>query len=342
MAGDVLSLARLRGVPRTMLAVTIVASALAVAFGVVQGWPAWAIVAVALAPWVPVFGFEIGWTRRHYGWLALFYLLVVTQGGHVIEHIVQVTQIHVFGIAPKDAKGVFGALDIEWVHFVWNTWVLLAIAALVVRFRRNPWLLAAFAFALWHEAEHVYLIAKYIATGLPGNPGLGAMGGIVADGLPITRPDLHFYYNIVETTPLIIAFVYQLRRTHDAWLVRAFPTLAPEVLTRASRLARTRRFTAGQEIVREGDIARAAFVVARGEVDVVRAGTDRTIATLGPGQLFGEVGLLETGTRSASVSARGDVELLELDADTFRTLIEGSADAAGEVASLIRERSPER
>ena len=339
MVTDILSVARLRGVPRNMVAITAGASALAIAFGLIQGWPAWAVVAAAVAPWLPILGLEMGWTRRHYGWLALFYLLVVSQGGHVIEHIVQVTQIHVFGLAPKDARGVFGALDIEWVHFVWNTWVLLAIVLLLIRFRKNRWLLAAFAFALWHEAEHLYLIAKYIATGMPGNPGLGAMGGVIADGLPITRPDLHFYYNIVETTPLFVAFVYQVRRTYDAWLARAFPRLEPETLTRTSRAARSRRFSAGDEIVRAGDIARAAYVVSRGEVDVVNASTERAIATLGPGQLFGEVGLMQTGTRSATVKARTDAEVLELDAVTFRELVQSSPEAADIVSVLVRERS---
>ncbi len=89
-------------------------------------------------------------------------------------------------------------------------------------------------------------------------------------GLPIARPDLHFFYNVVETMPLIAGFVYQLRRTHDTWLARAFPRLAPDALRRVTAAARSRRFGRGEEIVSEGDLPRSCFVIARGEVEVSR------------------------------------------------------------------------
>jgi hypothetical protein len=336
------SFAQLRSVPRRVLTLTAVASAAVVGFGVIQGWPVWAIVSAGLAPWVPVVGVEIGWTGRHYGWLALFYVLVVTQGGHVVEHIVQVTQIHVVGTPPKQARGVFGALDIEWVHFVWNTWVLVAVVLLVLRFRRNPWLWATLAFAVWHEAEHAYLITKYIATGIPGHPGLGAKGGAFGGGLPITRPDLHFYYNIIETAPLIAGFVYQVRRTYDAWLSRAFPRLAPDALRSATAASRPRRYAGGDEIVREGDLPRSCFVIANGDVEVSSAGPVGTRAVvLGPGQVFGEVGLLRSVPRTATVRARTAVDVLELDAQTFQDIVEGSPETAAELERVARERSTE-
>ncbi len=334
------SFAQVRSVPRRVLVLTTIAAVAVVGFGVVQGWPAWGIVSAGLAPWVPVFLFEIDWARRHYGWLALFYVLVVTQGGHVVEHIVQVTQIHVVGTPPKQARGVFGALDLEWVHFVWNTWVLVAVALLVVRFRRNPWLWATLAFAAWHEAEHAYLITKYIATGMPGHSGLAAMGGTFGGGLPIARPDLHFFYNVIETTPLIAGFVYQLRRTYDAWLSRAFPRLGPEVLGRVTAAARSRRYGRGEDIVREGELPRSCFVVARGEVEVTSAGpVGARPVVLGPGQFFGEVGLLRSKPRMATVRSRTTVDLLELDEQTFRDIVEGSPETAADLKRVARERA---
>lgn len=48
----------------------------------------------------------------------------------------------------------------------------------------------------------------YLATGVPGTPGLLSKGGLIGGGLPLTRPDLHFLYNLIETVPLTIAFVY--------------------------------------------------------------------------------------------------------------------------------------
>jgi hypothetical protein len=334
--------ARIRSASSRVVALTVVASAAVVVFALFQRWPAWAVVAAALVPWVPLFAIEVSWTQRHYGWLSLFFVLVVTQGGHMIEHIVQMYQIHVLGLMGLKARGVFGALDIEWVHFVWNTWVLLAVVLLVFRFRRNPWLWATLVLATWHESEHIYILSVYLRTHVAGSPGLLAKGGVIAGGLPIKRPDLHFFYNVAETIPLFAAFTYQLRGVYDAWLARAFPKLSAETLARYSPRLRTRRFQPGDMIVREGELARGAFVVVRGEVDVVRnGGVERRIATIGPGQLFGEVGLIKTGTRTAGVRAVTPAEVLELDAATFRELLEESPETAAELRKLARRRGRE-
>jgi hypothetical protein len=70
------------------------------------------------------------------------------------------------------------------------------------------------AIASWHEVEHIYLLAKYIQTGISGgSPGLLDRGGAIGGGFPILGPDLHFIYNTIETLPLIGGFLYQLHRT---------------------------------------------------------------------------------------------------------------------------------
>src|SRR2546426_12834154 len=47
------------------------------------------------------------------------------------------------------------------------------------------------------------MIATYLRNGIAGSPGLLSAGGLIAGALPITRPDLHFLYNLAETTPLL-------------------------------------------------------------------------------------------------------------------------------------------
>jgi hypothetical protein len=73
-------------------------------------------------------------------WLILFYVLVVTQSAHFVEHIAQMIQIHVLGLQGAAARGIVGALNIEWVHFTWNVIVVVAAVALLVRFKEIPWL----------------------------------------------------------------------------------------------------------------------------------------------------------------------------------------------------------
>lgn len=82
-------------------------------------------------------------------------------------------------------------LDIEWVHFIWNLWILVALVVLLVGFPRNRWLWLAGALSLWHLVEHVSIMSVYRSTGIAGSPGLLSAGGVIAGGLPLARPDLH-------------------------------------------------------------------------------------------------------------------------------------------------------
>lgn len=189
-----------------------------VAVGYFQAWPLWITAAAALIPWLPIFYDRVVWTHRHHSWLALFYVLVISQVGHFFEHVAQMIQIHLFGLPAQLALGIFGALNIEWVHFVFNTWVFGAATLMIYFFRANPWLRVAVVATVWHEIEHVFIMATYLSTGKAGTPGLLAAGGAIGGGLPLTRPDLHFLYNLVQTIPLVVAFAYQLKRSHVQWL----------------------------------------------------------------------------------------------------------------------------
>ncbi len=183
------------------------------AAGGLGGWPLWAIVTATVAPWLPLVGSQLLALARREPWLGLLTLLTLSQVGHLGEHLAQMAQLHVLHLDGDRAHGIFGALDIEWVHFAWNTWVVAAVGALVASpLRRNPWLWSTLMLAGWHETEHVYILATYLATGVPGTPGLLAAGGAIGGGLGLARPDLHFIYNLAETVPLAAALAYQLRR----------------------------------------------------------------------------------------------------------------------------------
>lgn len=329
-----------RTVPPHLLWVTAAASATGVGLGMLYRWPLWGVVVVGLLPWAPILTLEIAWTYRHYGWLALFYLLVVTQTGHFIEHVCQMYQLHVLHLHGPHAKGVFGQLDLEWVHFAWNTWVLVAAAAVAFRFRRNPWLVAVVAIAAWHESEHLYIMSVFVRTGAEGTPGLLAAGGALGGGLPIRRPDLHFLYNVVETLPLWVAFVYQLRRTYDSWLARAFPGVPEERLREETPRVRSVRFPTGTTIWGEGELAERSYVLVRGTVEVRAkgAGTGARIASLGPGRLLGAGHLGAPSTAIAVAST--PVEVLVLDEQAATALgagePEGASVASTELPDALR------
>jgi hypothetical protein len=144
-------------------------------------------------------------------WILLLGFLAVSQTAHLLEHVAQIVQIHVLHLSGANAHGIVGQLNIEWVHFLWNAFVLVTLLVLLPRFRSNPWLIAVTPLALWHFVEHSVMIATYIQTGVSGTPGLLSSGGLLFGGLPITRPDLHFLYNLVETLPLTAAWLVEVR-----------------------------------------------------------------------------------------------------------------------------------
>jgi len=107
---------------------------------------------------------------------------------HLFEHVAQMVQIHVLGLSGASAQGLVGQLNIEWVHFIWNGWVLAALLVLLSRFRNNRWLVATALLAGWHLAEHLVIMATYLTSGVVGSPGLLSAGGLINGGLPLARP----------------------------------------------------------------------------------------------------------------------------------------------------------
>jgi len=333
----------LRTVPPHIIVITAIASYTGQIVVSLHKWPLWAIVLVTLLPWLPLFIGEMVWTYRHYQWLALFYLLVIIQGGHFLEHVAQIYQIHILGLQGLEARGIIGPLDIEWVHVIFNTWVLLAVLTLLLPFRANPWLWPTLLIAGWHEIEHLYIITIYLSTGQAGTPGLLSQGGVLGGGLPLKRPDLHFWYNLLETTPLLIAFIYQLKRSYDEWLARAFPDLPEALLIEATNRLQTVRFAAGETVIRQGDTADRFYIITQGQANVIhhdQEGQEIQVATLGRGQFFGEIGLLTHGPRIASVKAKTALETLALDQETFRQMVDSSAATAESLAQVMRQRMP--
>lgn len=110
----------------------------------------------------------------------------------------------------------------------------------------------------------------------------------------------------------------------------------------ASRVER-HAFEPGATIVKQGQEANRFFIVTRGAVDIVRERPNRPeqpIATLGEGDYFGEIGLLEGVPRTATVRASkdGGAEVLIMDRSTFADFVSSSEQTEEEIAAVVRER----
>ena len=75
---------------------------------------------------------------------------------------------------------------------------------------------------------------------------------------------------------------------------------------------------AGTPLATRGDNAYELFVIEEGEAEVQKDG--QVVATLGPGDFFGEIGLLVTGTRTASVDATSPMRLLAMFSREYKQL----------------------
>jgi hypothetical protein len=69
-----------------------------------------------------------------------------------------------------------------------------------------------FFFAIYHEAEHIYIMSIYARTGVAGNPGMLARGGLIGGGLPNTRPDLHALFSVLEEAMLLMIYFTERRK----------------------------------------------------------------------------------------------------------------------------------
>ena len=88
--------------------------------------------------------------------------------------------------------------------------------------------------------------------------------------------------------------------------VPIFSTLETDDLQRIAQLAVPRRFEAGQVVFREGDASDTCYVVHTGRTRAVHQhgdGRTITLATFGPGDIFGELALFEDELRSATIEA---------------------------------------
>jgi CRP/FNR family cyclic AMP-dependent transcriptional regulator len=94
---------------------------------------------------------------------------------------------------------------------------------------------------------------------------------------------------------------------------------------------------AGYELAKEGQFAHEFFVIEDGAAAVLQ-GDERVVAELGPGDFFGEIGLLETERRTASVVATTPMELIVMFQREFREMEKDLPLVADRIRSAIRAR----
>lgn len=210
------------------------------AAAVALGWlPLWGATALTLLILLPAGVLKWRDDRRRYGATIMgLSILVTAQGLHTVEHLVQWAQYHVLLLSMRQANGLLSPANAEWVHFVWNWLVLIAVVALIAGGMCEGWMWLLFAVAAFHTLEHSYTFIRYqmilreltamdvLNVSAQGLPGIVGRDGWLArsewtrgtwictiPGLTTAvRLDVHFWWNAIEMALLVIAGHFYLRR----------------------------------------------------------------------------------------------------------------------------------
>ena len=102
--------------------------------------------------------------------------------------------------------------------------------------------------------------------------------------------------------------------------VPLFADLNKHEVKQIASLFKERRFSEGETVVRQGSGGAAFFVIESGEATVFVGGEEYT--TLRPGDYFGEIALIDEGTRMATITAVSDLLCYGLTYWDFRPLVE--------------------
>jgi CRP-like cAMP-binding protein len=93
---------------------------------------------------------------------------------------------------------------------------------------------------------------------------------------------------------------------------------------------------AGKELVKEGDYAHEFMAIEEGEAEVLRGG--QRVATLGPGDFFGEIALLRDVPRTATVRAVDPLRLYAVERDEFIAAVTGHGPTFEAAEGIVTSR----
>jgi CRP/FNR family transcriptional regulator, cyclic AMP receptor protein len=127
----------------------------------------------------------------------------------------------------------------------------------------------------------------------------------------------------------------------DASRLRSIPLFAEvgdEELSQIAPFANEVFVEEGKVLLREGDFSYELMAIEEGSAEVTRGGEH--VADLGPGDFFGEMGLLERTLRNATVSATSPMRLITLTGWDLKRVERAAPEAIERVRSALEERRP--
>ncbi len=123
--------------------------------------------------------------------------------------------------------------------------------------------------------------------------------------------------------------------------VPVFSALGEPELTRVAEVTVPRTFGAGQVVFHEGDASDTCYVVRSGHARAIRehaTGRSITLATFGPGDIFGELAMFDSERRSATVESTEPTEVIAILGGDMRRLLREHSEIAVKLISALGRR----
>ncbi len=273
------------------------------------------------------------------------YLLAVCGVGSVAGGIVVLARVARKRVATDMSIGVIGWALPFMLLAAYPSPVTAVLALLVVGFM-DPWVNLGLDTLPQRLAEErmmsrvfATIDASLIAAMAVGSVAapvlldlLGLRGALLAMGAVAAA-------YAVTTLPRMRRLDQRLQAPPDTDLLRGIAMFAPLASSSVEGLARAserRRLGPGEVVVTEGEPAHEFFVIVAGEVEVTHDGA--VLRREGPGEVFGEIGLLRNVPRTATVTAVTDVELLVLGRKPFLETVSGTLESARAAEDLAWKR----
>jgi CRP/FNR family transcriptional regulator, cyclic AMP receptor protein len=116
-----------------------------------------------------------------------------------------------------------------------------------------------------------------------------------------------------------------------------FSDASDEELRRVAVFAESREIPEGEVVIEEGGYSRELLAIEDGEAEVTRNGEH--VADLGPGDIFGEAGMLSDEMRSATVTAKSRLKVISLRHFEVKRLKKDAPDVYSKIERLVEERA---
>jgi signal transduction histidine kinase len=131
------------------------------------------------------------------------------------------------------------------------------------------------------------------------------------------------------------------KRAPSRIIPRAFPGITPDEVQELVSHSQVHSYPAGSVLCREDQLEKIFYMILEGEVAVTKSinkSEARLLQTLGPGDFFGEMALIHNAPRAATVTAKTDLVVLELDKESFDTVLKRSSSIALAMVHEISNR----